>query len=161
MYHRKTLTKRKHPIEHNDSCSRKVRMSRKRKYHEIKSGFRSGLEERMQELLDDEQIISEYEKTAIQFIEPAKVRKYTPDFKLPSGIFIETKGRFTAEDRQKHLLVREQNPEISICFVFSNSNAKLRKGSPTSYADWCNKNNFNFFDFKDKEKLISFLRAHR
>lgn len=136
-------------------------MSKKRKYYEVKSGFRSGLEEKMQELLDEEQIVSEYEETAIQFVEPAKSRKYTPDFRLPSGVFLETKGRFTAEDRQKHILVKEQNPDVSICFVFSNANAKLRKGSPTSYADWCTKNGFRYIDFRDKDQLKDFLRKNR
>lgn len=47
-------------------------------------------------------------------------------------------------DRQKHLLVQEQYPELDIRFIFSNPNAKIRKGSKTSYADWCNKHGFLF-----------------
>lgn len=47
-----------------------------------------------------------------------------------------------AADRKKHLLVKIQHPDLDIRFVFSNPNAKLRKGSPTTYADWCKKNGF-------------------
>ena len=43
---------------------------------------------------------------------------------LYNGIIIETKGRFTAADRRKHLLVRKQHPHLDIRFVFENSNAK-------------------------------------
>ena len=61
---------------------------------------------------------------------------------LPNGIIVETKGRFTPADRQKHLLVQKQFPELDIRFVFSNPNQKINKGSKTSYAMWCEKNGF-------------------
>ena len=57
---------------------------------------------------------------------------------------METKGRFTVSDRQKHLLIKEQQPELDIRFVFSNQNAKLYKGSKTTYAQWCEKNGFQY-----------------
>lgn len=59
---------------------------------------------------------------------------------------METKGRFTATDRKKHLLVKAQRPDLDIRFVFSNSRAKLNKGSKTTYADWCNKHGFLYAD---------------
>lgn len=85
-----------------------------------------------------------YEPIKIAFTEPAKDRSYKPDFVLPNGIIIETKGRLTTDDRKKHLLVREQHPELDIRFVFQTANNYLRRGSPTTYADWCNKNGFKF-----------------
>jgi hypothetical protein len=69
-------------------------------------------------------------------------RMYTPDFVLPNGIIIETKGRFTVADRRKHLLIKKQHPKLDIRFVFENENNKLRKGSKTSYGKWCEKNDF-------------------
>jgi hypothetical protein len=75
---------------------------------------------------------------------PAKQHKYTPDYVLPNGVVIETKGRFLTEDRQKHLLIRAQYPDLDVRFVFSNPRAKIRKGSPTSYADWCEKHKFKY-----------------
>ena len=70
-------------------------------------------------------------------------RTYTPDVLLPNGILIEIKGRFVAADRTKHLQVRKSNPHLDIRFVFQ-QNAKLRKGSKTSYGDWCDKNGFQW-----------------
>lgn len=96
--------------------------------------------------LDALSVPYEYEKDKIAYQQPVKHRKYTPDFKLPNGIYIETKGRFLTADRQKHLLIKEQHPDLDIRFVFSNSNSKISKGSPTSYADWCEKYGFLYAD---------------
>lgn len=105
-------------------------------------GFRSGLEESVANQLISLSVPVVYEQHKIEFTQPAKLRTYTPDFLLPNGIIVETKGYFEAEDRQKHLFIKQQNPEIDIRFVFTNPNTKLRKGSPTSYAMWCDKNGF-------------------
>lgn len=88
----------------------------------------------------------DYEAITIPYLKPEKLSKYTPDFVLPNGIIIETKGRFLLDDRAKHILIKAQHPDLDIRFVFSNSRSKLRKGSPTSYGDWCKKNGFLFAD---------------
>lgn len=76
---------------------------------------------------------------------PAKEHTYTPDFLLKrSGIIVETKGQFTSEDRQKHLYVKAQHPELDIRFVFQNPNAPIYKGSKTTYAKWCEKHGFKY-----------------
>lgn len=112
----------------------------------IKYGFRSGLEERVAEQLDQLGVSYTYEKVKLKYIKPASSHVYTPDFQLPNGIIVETKGRFLAPDRQKHLLVKKHNPELDIRFVFSNSNARISKTSKTTYAMWCRKNNYLFSD---------------
>lgn len=112
----------------------------------LKHGFRSGLEVAMAAQLTLAGVIYEYETLKLKFIEPAKSRTYTPDFILENGIIIETKGRFETSDRQKHLWVQAQHPELDIRFVFSNSKSKINPRSPTSYADWCVKNNFKYAD---------------
>lgn len=71
-------------------------------------------------------------------------RKYHPDFRLKNGIIIEAKGWFKPEDREKHLCIKYQHPELDIRFVFSNPNAKLGKRSMTTYAEWCVKFGFKF-----------------
>ena len=109
-------------------------------------GYRSGLEVDLDESLKQKGIDGEYEQHKIKYIKPATNHTYTPDFKLPNGIFIETKGRFVAEDRKKHILIKGQYPELDIRFVFQNSKNKLRKGSKTTYADWCVKYGFKFAD---------------
>lgn len=104
--------------------------------------FRSGLEKRTADWLKAKKVAFDYEKLRLPYL-VSETRTYTPDFQiLSNGIIIETKGRFLPSDRKKHLLIKEQYPELDIRFVFSNPNAKIRKGSKTSYADWCDKHGF-------------------
>ena len=112
----------------------------------VKNGYRSGLEEVVDSTLKQHNIDGEYEKHKIKYVIPATNHTYTPDFRLPNGIFVETKGRFVIEDRKKHVLIRKQHPELDIRFVFQNSKNKIRKGSPTTYADWCVKHVFIYAD---------------
>jgi len=110
------------------------------------AGYRSGLEVDIDKILKDNGIDGEYEQHKISYTKPATQHKYTPDFKLPNGIFIETKGRFVLADQQKHILIKAQSPELDIRFVFQNSKNKIRKGSKTTYADWCIKHGFLYAD---------------
>lgn len=122
----------------------------------IKEGYRSGLEEVVADQLKAAGVAAEYEQEKIKYLKPARHSTYTPDFKLPSGIYIETKGRFVTQDRQKHILIKTQHPELDIRFVFSNSKQRISKQSSTTYAMWCEKNGFLYAD-----KLIpkEWLRA--
>jgi hypothetical protein len=120
-----------------------------------KYGFRSGLEERIAEQLDKLGVEYTYEKVKLKYIKPASSHVYTPDFVLANGIIVETKGRFLAPDRQKHLLVKKHNPELDIRFVFSNSNARISKTSRTTYAMWCRKNGYQFADKTIPEEWIN------
>lgn len=89
----------------------------------------------------------EYEQVVIEFQQPSKPRRYTPDFLLlRNGIIIETKGRFVTADRQKHLLVHAQHPALDIRFVFSNSRQRISKQSTTTYAAWCATKGFQYAD---------------
>lgn len=110
----------------------------------LRAAYRSGLESAVAAALTLAGITFEFETVKVPFEQPAKSRKYTPDFILPNGIIVETKGMFTAEDRQKHLWVKDQHPELDIRFVFSNANGKLRKGSPTSYSNWADSHGFKW-----------------
>lgn len=88
-----------------------------------------------------------YEPMKVTYEQPAKERKYEPDIVLPmNGIVVECKGRFETSDRQKHLLIKEQHPDMDIRFVFSNSRARLSKRSKTTYAAWCEKHGFRYAD---------------
>jgi hypothetical protein len=121
----------------------------------IKYGFRSGLEERVAEQLDQLGIEYTYEKVKLKYIKPASQHVYTPDFVLANGIIVETKGRFLAPDRQKHILVKRHNPDLDIRFVFSNSNARISKTSKTTYAMWCRKNGYQFADKTIPEEWLN------
>jgi hypothetical protein len=119
----------------------------------IKHGYRSGLEDRISEQLNGLGVPFKYEEFKIKY-EVNEIRTYTPDFELPNGIIIESKGRFVAADRKKHLLVKEQFPRLDIRFVFSNSKGKISKGSKTSYADWCDKHGYSYADKLIPEEWI-------
>jgi len=105
--------------------------------------YRSGLEKTVSEFLKQNQKQVRYEELKVEWMD-LRYRTYTPDFVLDNGIIIETKGIFDNEDRRKHIAVREQHPELDIRFVFSNANAKLYKGSKTTYAMWCDKHGFMY-----------------
>jgi hypothetical protein len=121
----------------------------------IKYGFRSGLEERVAEQLDQLGVEYTYEKVKLKYIKPASQHVYTPDFVLANGIIVETKGRFLAPDRQKHILVKRHNPDLDIRFVFSNSNARISKASKTTYAMWCRKYGYKFSDKTIPEEWLN------
>jgi hypothetical protein len=115
----------------------------------LKHGYRSGLEDTIANQLDMMRVKYKYEELKISYTVPESKHKYTPDFQLPNGIIVETKGRFVTADRKKHLLVKQQHPELDIRFVFSNPRCKISKVSKTTYADWCDK-----YGFKYSAKMI-------
>ena len=116
-----------------------------RRRHAIKNGYRSGLEDDIAKDLKDRGVEFEYEKLKVQW-QLIENKTYTPDFKLPNGIIIESKGRFVAADRKKHIIIKQQHPFLDIRFVFSNSRAKLYKGAKSTYGDWCSKYGFLYAD---------------
>lgn len=109
-------------------------------------GYRSGLEVKIAEGLRLRGVDGHYEELCLPFTQPEKPRRYHPDYWLPTGIVVETKGRFETADRSKHLMVKEQHPEIEIRFVFSRSKSTISKKSKTTYADWCKSHGFKFAD---------------
>jgi hypothetical protein len=110
----------------------------------LRAAYRSGLEATLASVLAAQGIDAKFESFKIPFEQPAKKRHYTPDFLLPNGVIIETKGLFSPEDRQKMLWVKEQHPDLDIRMVFSNANAKLTKGSKTTYAAWCERSGYKY-----------------
>lgn len=118
------------------------KLSAKQRQAGIKHGWRSGLEEAAAAQLDAAGIDYGYESETIEYTRPAKVHRYKPDFILPNGIIVETKGRFVTADRQKHLLIKADHPDLDIRFVFNNPNSRISKTSKTTYGMWCDKYGF-------------------
>lgn len=110
----------------------------------LKHGWRSGLEDAAGEQLKKAKVKYLYEELTLDYEQPVKRRKYTPDFILGNGIIIETKGRFVTADRHKHLLVKTQHKDLDIRFVFSNPNTRISKKSETTYAMWCETKGFKY-----------------
>lgn len=109
-----------------------------------KHGFRSGLEETIIQALEESGIEPNYEAQKFEYVIPESKHIYTPDFPVSPHIVIETKGRWVVEDRQKMLLIIKQYPDIEFRMLFYNANQKIKKGSKTSYADWCDKHNIKW-----------------
>jgi hypothetical protein len=104
--------------------------------------YRSGLEKITATDLGSRKVKFKYETLKLKYTQPAKNRTYTPDFVLPNGIILEVKGEFDSDDRNKHLLIKEQHPHLDIRFVFGNPNQRINPGSPTTYAMWCGQHGF-------------------
>lgn len=109
----------------------------------VKHGYRSGLEETVAASLRDRHVPFTYEKLVLPWVEPETKHRYTPDFVLETRtgktIIIETKGRWFRADRLKMLAVVKQHPDLDIRMVFQQPNARIAKGSKTTYAVWCQK----------------------
>lgn len=104
--------------------------------------YRSGLERSIAGALKRMGVPFQFESYKIEYSVPKRVAKYNPDFTLPNGIIVEAKGQFVTKDRQKHLLIKEQHPDLDIRFVFNNPDSFISPKSRTTYGMWCDKNGF-------------------
>ena len=95
------------------------------------SKFRSGLEERVATYLESRGIKVEYEVDKIVYEVPARQGVYHPDFLLPDGSYLETKGWFKVQDRAKHLNIKKSRPDVKIRFAFQNPHTPIYQGSNT------------------------------
>lgn len=136
-------------------------MSRPFRSKQLLSGFRSLLEKGFSEYMTSLKLKFLYEPVKIKYEIPAVKRNYIPDFvvtdkqkltqkDLEDCVIIETKGRLTARDAKKMILVRDQNPKLTIKFVFPydaimHKGRKGRDGGKYRYSDWCIDNNFDFY----------------
>ena len=122
--------------------------------------LRSGFEKKVASYLDSKKVKYTYEEDKIPYTEPATDRKYTPDFKLPNGIYIECKGRFTPADRRKMALIVEQHPDLDVRMVFMRDNT-LSKSSKTTYTAWCAARGINAIVSSNGEIPKEWLKASR
>lgn len=99
--------------------------------------YRSKFERTTAEALKKKGVAFGYEKHRFAYV---KTHYYTPDFLLPNGIYVETKGRFTSADRSKILAILSNHPGIDLRMVFMKDNY-LYKGSKTKYTKWCKEHN--------------------
>ena len=71
--------------------------------------FKSGLEEKVSDLLCELGVDYDYESVSFAY---TIQHLYTPDFILPNGVVLETKGDWRPEARRKVRQVIEENPDI-------------------------------------------------
>ena len=87
----------------------------------------------------------EYETMKLSYEVPARQAIYTPDFiDYENKVIVEAKGYLRAEDRKKMVLIKQQNPDWTICFMFQKANQTISKSSKTTYAMWAEKNGFSW-----------------
>lgn len=108
--------------------------------------FRSGLEEKVADLLVNLGVKYEYESTKVPYVIQ---HSYTPDFILPNGVWLECKGYWDSKDRKKIKSVLQQNPDIDLRIVFQAPYNTISKKSKTTYASWCEKNNIKWCTFSN------------
>jgi hypothetical protein len=119
--------------------------------------LRSGFEAKTAKYLDGLNAKYGYEVDKLSYVIPESTHKYTPDFKLENGIYVETKGRWTAADRKKMSLVIEQNPELDIRMLFMTDNT-LNRSSKTKYSDWCEKRGIKCYVSSKGEVPMEWLK---
>ena len=121
----------------------------------IAAGYRSGLEVQIADDLEAKKVAFKYEEDTFTYTKPERISRYTPDFVLPNGIIIESKGQFKTADRQKHILIKKEHPDLEIRFVFNNPKSRISKTSKTTYAMWCEKHGFLYAKNLIPESWIS------
>ena len=122
---------------------------------------RSGLETAFQTICSERSIEVEYETDSLPFVTAPQKRRYIPDWKIGPGVYIETKGRFTAADRKKALYIKEQHPGVKILYVFQRPNNKLSKVSSTTYGDWCDKYGLEWCGFEDIKGWTKWIQKYQ
>lgn len=116
-----------------------------------KPAFKSKFEAEIARLLDRQNVDYSYEGMNLRY---AVIRNYKPDFILPNGVIIETKGYFASDDQRKMRAVREQHPELDIRMVFQRLAGKVQ-GSKMTNAEWCDKYGFKYADGKIPKEWIN------
>ena len=115
---------------------------KRQKFKRVKTSdgvvLKSGLEEVVYNYLNKVKVNFIYEGMKIVYFQPAIKKTYPPDFPFKNcNIVIETKGAFNSADRKKMKIIKEQNKNLDIRFIFSNAKNKIGKKSKTTYGKWC------------------------
>lgn len=127
--------------------------------------FRSGLEFKIGKIMKDMGVPYLFESKAhkLKWWPIPKEHTYNPDFVIerPDGtlLVIESKGRFMPDDMKKHLALKEQHPNVKVCFVFQKSYTWHSKAVRMTYAKWCEKHGFTYCDFREfPQKIKEWLK---
>ncbi len=69
--------------------------------------------------------------------------QYKPDFVLPNGVIVETKGFFPPDQRRKMLCVKAQHPDLDIRMCFQNAKDKISRAKRSiTYGQWATRHGF-------------------
>jgi hypothetical protein len=104
------------------------------------SRFRSKFEAAVAASLNKRGLPFDYEGQALPYQIEAV---YTPDFILPNGVIVETKGLFDSDDRRKMVAVKEHHPHLDIRLCFMKADVKLSRAPRSlTYWQWAERHGF-------------------
>jgi hypothetical protein len=133
------------------------------------NNYRSGFEARIGKQLDEAGVEYLFEEVVIEYNQfqhncfcsechsdlVFKERDYLTDFYLKKKkMYLETKGKFTSQDRTKMLAIINGHPELDIRMVFMRDNW-ITKKKKAKYSDWCNRHNIKYAIGKVPEEWIN------
>lgn len=120
-----------------------------------KTEYKSKFEGRLALAFRKKKIKFKYEAKKFHFTQPEIKRTYTPDFWLPeASVYVESKGKFTPEDRKKLVWWRESNPDVPFVILFMRGRNPIRKGSNTTYLQWAADNGFEAYEWEEGIKIL-------
>lgn len=120
-----------------------LRIQKKPMTSKKKPVYRSKFEATIADQLRKKKVKFDYESVKLDYTMPSSKHYYRPDFILPNGIMIETKGKLDPASRKKMALVKEQHPAADIRILFMRDQP-IRKGSPTTYSMWAEKLGYKY-----------------
>lgn len=122
---------------------------------------RSKLELKFEDILKESLADYSYETQILNYTIPESKHKYIVDFSTSNGIAWEVKGWLSDhQERQKYLLVKQQNPNVDLRFVFDNIN-KLCGGTKYTHKTWCEKNGFQYCSVKDVDIIKQWVEESK
>ena len=114
----------------------------KRKQTHPPSKYRSKFEAGIAASLDKRSVSFSYESLVLDYIIEGQ---YKPDFVLPNGVIVETKGFFPADQRRKMLCVKAQHPDLDIRMCFQNAKEKISRAKRSiTYGQWATRHGFKW-----------------
>ena len=106
------------------------------------SKYRSKFEAGIAASLIKRSVSFSYESLVLDYIIEGR---YKPDFVLPNGVIVETKGFFSPNDRRKMLCVKAQHPDLDIRLCFQNAKEKISRAKKSiTYGQWATRHGFKW-----------------
>jgi len=129
------------------------------------SNFRSRFEREISEALTKAEVMHEYETEKLYYRLPDSniEHVYTPDFSFPeSSIVIEVKGwPFKKKERNKYRLVKKQNPEIDLRFIFQDAALRIYGKTGPTFGEWARKYGFKWSSRNIPDSWITEILEHQ
>lgn len=106
--------------------------------------FKSNFEHTVSQAIEFGGVTPTYEPLKLEYI---LTKHYTPDFMIPRKdgtiLYVESKGYFDSDSREKMLAVKTQHPGLEIVLLFMDDKF-INKKSGFSYTIWAQKHGFDY-----------------